>query len=154
MGIGTESPDSLLSVNGSADKVGGGSWGTFSDRRLKDLDGSFSAGLNEVMKINPILYHYKQENGMGIRDHEEHVGVVAQEIKQAIPEAVTENSRGYLMVNNDPVIWAMLNAIKEQQKEIELLRAQNAAMETQLKQIESGKERTPSLASLPTAPQH
>jgi prefoldin subunit 5 len=35
-------------------------------------------------------------------------------------------------VNNDPIIWSMVNAIKEQQKEIEeqrkLLRAQSAAM--------------------------
>jgi len=45
VGIGTMCPDNLLSVNGSADKPGGGSWGTFSDRRLKTLHGSFNAGL-------------------------------------------------------------------------------------------------------------
>jgi hypothetical protein len=28
------------------------------------------------------------------------------------------------MVNNDPIIWTMLNAIKEQQKEIEQLKAE------------------------------
>jgi hypothetical protein len=32
--------------------------------------------------------------------------------------------RTYLQVNNDPIIWTMLNAIKEQQKEIEQLKAQ------------------------------
>ena len=31
---------------------------------------------------------------------------------------------GYLLVNNDPILWTMLNAIKEQQKEIEQLRGQ------------------------------
>jgi hypothetical protein len=31
---------------------------------------------------------------------------------------VSETSSGYLMVNNDPIIWTMLNAIKEQQQEI------------------------------------
>jgi len=41
-----------------------------------------------------------------------------------IPEAVVKNSDGYLMVNNDPIIWTMLNAIKEQQKEIEQLKGQ------------------------------
>jgi hypothetical protein len=60
------------------------------------------------------------------------IGVVAQDVQKVIPEAVTENSRGYLLVNNDPIIWTMLNAIKEQQREIKLqqnlLRAQNAAM--------------------------
>jgi len=132
VGIGTANPDSTLTVNGSADKPGGGSWGTYSDRRLKDLGGSFNAGLSQIMKINPVKYRYKQDNGMGISDHGEHVGVVAQEIKEAIPEAVTRNSQGYLLVNNDPVIWAMLNAIKEQQA---LIQKQQQQIRTQQAQI-------------------
>jgi len=146
VGIGTSAPDSLLSVNGTADKPGGGSWGTFSDRRLKDVDGSYTSGLSEIMKIHPVKYRYKDENGMGINDHEEHVGVVAQEVQQAIPEAVSENSKGYLLVNNDPVIWAMLNAIQEQQKEIAALRAQlkkrgvkESALESRVQQLEKEK---------------
>ena len=129
VGIGTTTPDNLLTVNGSADKPGGGSWGTYSDGRLKNVNGSFASGLNQVMQLRPIRYRYKPGNGMGIRDREEHIGVVAQEIQRVIPEAVTENGKGYLLVNNDPVIWSMVNAIKEQQREIELqqklLRAQS-----------------------------
>ena len=124
-------------MNGNADKPGGGSWGTFSDGRLKNVNGSFGSGLDQVMQLRPIRYRYKPDNGMGIRDREEHIGVVAQEIQRVIPEAVTENSRGYLLVNNDPVIWSMVNAIKEQQREIEqqqkLLRAQSAVNEQQAK---------------------
>lgn len=45
-------------------------------------------------------------------------------VQKVIPEAVTENSNGYLMINSDPILWTMLNAIKEQQKEIEQLRGQ------------------------------
>jgi hypothetical protein len=33
-----------------------------------------------------------------------------------IPEAVTQNSSGYLLGNNDPILWTMLNAIKAQSK--------------------------------------
>jgi hypothetical protein len=146
VGIGTTSPDNLLTVNGSADKPGGGSWGTFSDARLKTVNGGFTPGLSQVMKIQPIHYRYKPDNAMGIRDTDEHIGVVAQEVQKVIPEAVTENSKGYLLVNNDPIIWTMLNAIKEQQGEFQqekteltkalrlikqqqsLLRAQSAAM--------------------------
>ncbi len=118
VGIGTNAPDSLLSVNGSADKPSGGSWGTFSDRRLKTLDGSFSSGVSQILKISPVRYRYKADNAMGIHDMDEHVGLVAQEVQKVIPEAVTQNSKGYLLVNNDPIIWTMLNAIKEQQKQI------------------------------------
>jgi len=115
VGIGTLSPDNSLSVNGNADKTGGGSWGTFSDGRLKNLNGSFKTGLSQVLKINPVRYRYKADNALGLHDTDEHIGVVAQEVQKVIPEAVTENSKGYLMVNNDPIIWTMLNAIKEQQ---------------------------------------
>jgi hypothetical protein len=138
VGIGTNVPDATFSVNGSADKTGGGSWGTFSDRRLKNLDGTFSSGLSEVLKINPIRYRYKEQNGMGISDHEEHIGVVAQEIQKVIPEAVSENSKGYLLVNNDPIIWAMLNAIKEQQRQIQ---AQGEQIKQQQKQIRLARKR-------------
>jgi Chaperone of endosialidase/TGF-beta propeptide len=144
VGVGTESPDTLLSVNGGADKPGGGSWGTFSDGRLKNLNGNFNSGLSQILRINPIRYRYKPDNAMGIRDADEHIGVVAQDVQRAIPEAVTENSKGYLLVNNDPIIWAMLNAIKEQQKEIkqqqQLLRAQTTAMRSLKAEVRETRE--------------
>src|SRR5208282_2318823 len=113
VGIGTSSPDNLLTVNGSADKPGGGSWGTYSDRRLKTLSGSFNSGLRQILRLHPVRYHYNKENALGIRDEQEHVGLVAQDVQAVIPEAVTENSKGYLLLNNDPILWSMLNAIKE-----------------------------------------
>jgi len=144
VGIGTTSPDNLLTVNGSADKPGGGSWGTFSDARLKIVNGGFTDGLSQVMKIQPIHYRYKPDNAMGIRDADEHIGVVAQEVQKIIPEAVTENSKGYLLVNNDPIIWTMLNAIKEQQREIKqqqsLLRAQSATMKSLQAEVRNTRE--------------
>jgi len=137
VGIGTISPDSLLSVNGTADKPGGGSWGTFSDGRLKILNGSFSSGLSQVLKIHPVRYRYKPDNAMGIRDMDEHIGVVAQEVQRVIPEAVTENSRGYLLVNNDPIIWTMLNAIQEQQREIRDLKSELRATRQTLQKVKA-----------------
>ena len=133
VGIGTLSPDSSLSVNGNADKTGGGSWGTFSDGRLKNLNGNFNTGLSQVLKIHPVRYRYKADNALGLRDTDEHIGVVAQEIQKVIPEAVTENSKGYLMVNNDPIIWTMLNAIKEQQG---LIRKQQVQVQLQQAKID------------------
>jgi hypothetical protein len=135
VGIGTTTPDDNLTVDGTADKTGGGSWGTYSDRRLKNLDGSFNTGLSQILKMNPVRYRYKEQNAMGIRDTDEHVGLVAQEVQKVIPEAVTENSKGYLLVNNDPIIWAMLNAIKEQQKLIQRQQKQIAHLTSQVQMI-------------------
>src|SRR3984885_3033097 len=142
VGLGTATPDNLLTVNGSADKPGGGSWGTYSDGRLKNLDGSFNSGLSQVLKLNPVRYRYKSDNALGIRDTDEHVGVVAQEVQRAIPEAVTKNSKGYLLVNNDPIIWAMLNAIKEQQGEIRALKSELRATRQTLQKVQTQVART------------
>ena len=124
VGIGTTTPDQLLSVNGDASKIGGGSWQTFSDERLKNIKGSFDSGLKAVMRLQPLRYEYKRDNALGLAPVGERIGVGAQAVQQVIPEAVTKNAQGYLMVNNDPIIWTMLNAIKEQQKEIVELKKQ------------------------------
>jgi len=130
VGIGTAAPDQLLSVNGDASKVGGGSWQSFSDARLKDIRGRFSRGLSAVMQLQPLRYEYKPNNVLGLRSQGQHVGFSAQELQTVIPEAVSTNDSGYLMVNNDPILWTMLNAIKEQQQEIAELKAQVRKLQT------------------------
>jgi Chaperone of endosialidase len=130
VGIGTAAPTDLLSVNGNASKPGGGTWAIFSDERLKNIKGPFNSGLKAVMQLQPIRYEYKADNALGIKVNGQHIGFGAQAVQQVIPEAVTETSNGYLMVNNDPIIWAMLNAIKEQQREIEKLRTEVRKLRT------------------------
>jgi hypothetical protein len=125
VGIGTATPDQLLSVNGDASKAaGGGSWQVFSDERLKNIKGQFNSGLQAVMQLQPIRYQYRPDNALGLKSERENIGFGAQALQKIIPEAVTMNANGYLQVNNDPIIWTMLNAIKEQQKEIEQLKGQ------------------------------
>ena len=124
VGIGTAAPTDLLSVNGNASKPGGGTWAVFSDERLKNIKGPFTSGLQAVMRLQPIRYEYKPQNALGIRMIGQHIGFSAQNVQQVIPEAVSQTANGYLTVNNDPIIWAMLNAIKEQQAEIEKLRTE------------------------------
>jgi hypothetical protein len=124
VGIGTGTPDQLLSVNGDASKTGGNTWLSFSDERLKNIKGTFNSGLKAVMRLQPIRYEYKPDNALGLKSEGEHIGFGAQALQKVIPEAVTKNADGYLMVNSDPILWTMLNAIKEQQKEIADLKAE------------------------------
>jgi hypothetical protein len=124
VGIGTTAPTQTLSVNGTAGKPGGGTWDVFSDERLKNIKGRYNSGLKALMQLQPIRYEYKPNNPLGIKSEGENVGFGAQSLQKIIPEAVTRDSSGYLMVKSDPVLWTMLNAIKEQQKEIVELRAQ------------------------------
>ncbi len=143
VGIGTTAPDNKLTVNGAADKPGGGSWGTFSDERLKNIKGRFTPGLKAVMQLKPLRYEYKPDNALGLKLEGEQVGFSAQAVQRVIPEAVTKNDKGYLLVNNDPIIWTMLNAVKEQQQQIERQQKQiatlltsNAALNARLRGVE------------------
>jgi hypothetical protein len=74
--------------------------------------------------LQPLRYEYKRDNALGLKSSGEQIGFGAHALQKVIPEAVSTSSTGYLQVNNDPIIWTMLNAIKEQQKEIEQLKGQ------------------------------
>jgi hypothetical protein len=132
VGINTTAPDQKFSVNGDASKVGGGSWQSFSDERLKNIKGNFNRGLKDLMQLRPLRYEYKPDNVLGLKSYGEHIGFSAQSLQAVIPEAVTANGQGYLMVNNDPILWTMLNAIKEQQKEI-------AALKSEVRKLQASK---------------
>lgn len=132
VGIGTATPDQRLTVNGNASKPGGGSWATYSDERLKNIKGPFTSGLEAVLQLQPIRYEYKPGNALGLKSEGEYIGFRAQAVQKLIPEAVTTNDQGYLLVNNDPILWAMLNAIKEQQQQIETVQTANAALSANL----------------------
>jgi hypothetical protein len=124
IGIATTAPTATLSVNGTANKPGGGTWDVFSDERLKTVKGQYNRGLKALMRLQPIRYEYKPDNALGIKSEGENIGFGAQSLQKIIPEAVTMNSAGYLMVKSDPILWTMLNAIKEQQKEIAALKSE------------------------------
>ena len=124
VGVRTAAPDQAFSVNGDASKTGGNTWLAFSDERLKTIKGRFDTGLKAVMQLQPIRYEYLKNNALGLKSEGEHIGFGAQTLQKIIPEAVVKNGDGYLLVNSDPIIWTMLNAIKEQQQEIAELKAQ------------------------------
>ncbi|MHC4750092.1 MAG: tail fiber domain-containing protein [Planctomycetota bacterium] len=138
VGIGTTSLGWTLTVNGSAAKsVGGTTWAVYSDRRLKEVYGEYEYGLSEVSKLNPVRYSYKENNEFELPTGKEHVGLVAQEVQDVIPEAVEENNKGYLMLNSDPIIWSMVNAIKELDAQNLELKAQNMELKQRLEALES-----------------
>ncbi|HMY69849.1 MAG TPA: tail fiber domain-containing protein [Leptospiraceae bacterium] len=114
--IGTSTLDgaNLFTVNSAnVSKTGGGSWNSISDIRLKHSVQEYSGGLNLIEKIHPILFHYKDDKSISMKDEGQHIGISAQEIQKIIPEAVMQGRGGYLQFKQDYVFWTMLNAVKE-----------------------------------------
>jgi hypothetical protein len=114
-----------------------GSLSHVSDQRLKDVQQAFTSGLETIEHIQPVSYRYKAENPLNLSPDRDHVGVLAQEVQTVIPEAVEEGEDGYLMVNNEPIIWTMLNAIKELKGQNEALKVQNEALKARDEALEN-----------------
>lgn len=92
-------------------------WSSASDNRLKTDIVKLSGGLDMIDKINPYYFRYKTDiEGM------KRVGVIAQEIQEVCPEAVTVDENGYLGVKYTELIPMLISAIKEQKNEIETLK--------------------------------
>jgi hypothetical protein len=161
LGIGTELPDQKLSVSGNASKTGGGSWATFSDARLKKNIQPFNDGLNCLLNINPIRFSY---NGLADYpdDGKEYIGIIAQDIQKIAPFMISIVSKklretdvettDLLMYDPSSLDYVIINAIKEQQSQIEDLKSKNLQLEQRLIAIERLllKQQSSSLASSKT----
>jgi hypothetical protein len=137
VGIGTNAPASKLTVAGniapSADNLyslGASAtirWtavyatnGTIqtSDRRLKTNIKTLNYGLKEVLSLQPVSYNWKEKP---TSDHK--IGLIAQDVKKLIPEVVIgDEAKEKLGMNYAELVPVLINAIKEQQKEIDDLK--------------------------------
>jgi hypothetical protein len=108
-------------------KVGGGSWGTVSDLRLKDVQGSYSLGLAAIKQLNPIAFKFNShdKNSKLSQDlkNKLFVGLGAQDVEQtALSSMVKTEEDGYKILDNSELIYALVNAVKELSAEIEALK--------------------------------
>ena len=109
----TLSVEGTLRVTGNAYKPGGGSWAATSDARLKDVRGDYDRGLSDVVALKPVRFNYKVDNPRHEPSDKEFVGLIAQDVKQVFPEAVTLGDDGYFSLETTPINFAVINAIKE-----------------------------------------
>ena len=122
VGIGTISPTSLLSVNGTADKPGGGMWGAASDERVKSDIKPFTDGLSLLLKLKPVTFKYNEKSGYSDMN-KTFVGFIAQDVEKVAPYMVSsyDDSEGpsglkdKRQFDESALSKIMLNAIQEQQ---------------------------------------
>jgi hypothetical protein len=123
--IDSGTPNSLIMVGHASKTEGGTSWLVFSDRRLKQDVQAYEPGLNEVLRLRPVRFRYRDDAKRSLTSAQEEVGFIAQEVREVIPEAVTEGKDGYLSLSADPIHWAAINAIQELNARLE---AETAAL--------------------------
>ncbi len=146
--IASNSPNAL-EVNGNAAKPGGGSWSALSDRRMKQEIKPYHDGLNTIMQIKPVTYHYNDASGYNTEP--EYVGVIAQELKEIAPYMVgsfEKNDVEYYDVDNSAMTYMLINAVKEQQEQIENMQVQIEALQAENEKLSAQSERMDDLESM------
>jgi hypothetical protein len=115
VGIGVTSPLYPLHMGGGA-YCDGITWVTGSDRSFKKNLSDLRYGLKDVLKLKPREFDTKQDNT-------HRLGFIAQEVEKIVPEVVSgkEGAKG---IAYGDIVAILVNAIKEQQDEIDDLKSE------------------------------
>jgi hypothetical protein len=113
-----------------------------SDARLKENVVTIDNAIDKIKKLRGVYYHWKDvvdSLGFFPVDRDD-IGVIAQEVQEVIPQAVkpapfdtgcegkSESGENYLTVQMEKIIPLLIEAVKEQQKQIEELKAEMQVM--------------------------
>jgi len=116
VGIGQTNPSTYkLDVSGTIRATGDVI--AYSDIRVKENITTIEKALDKVKKLRGVEYNK-------IDNTEKSIGVIAQEIEEVIPEVVREDDQGMKSVAYGNITAVLIEAIKEQQNQIDELKNQ------------------------------
>lgn len=106
---------------------------TLSDARLKKDITTLDGSLDKILSLRGVSYYWKPS--YNAKDTRKHVGFIAQEVQEIVPEVVYEMPQGkqgtYLTVSYETLVPVLVEAIKEQ----------NITITDQAKEIDELKSR-------------
>ncbi|MBP9711320.1 MAG: tail fiber domain-containing protein [Candidatus Pacebacteria bacterium] len=104
-----------------------GSGCAVSDRRLKEHIVPLTVGLDEILKLNPVSFEWKDKK---LFEEGTKIGLIAQEVKEVFPEVVTGTGVGddWYGLDYDALVAPMIKAIQE-------LKADNDELRAELKEL-------------------
>jgi endosialidase-like protein len=114
-----------------------------SDARLKKTVTNLGYGLSQVMQLRPVSFQWKDRT-----DGRTHLGLIAQEVENIIPEAVERDKDPAtpLGMNYTSLVPVVIKAIQEQQITLSTLKAENAALKARLAGLEKTRDANLALA--------
>ena len=106
---GTVTVNDNVAINGALTVSGDITAFYTSDQRLKDNISPIDDPLAKVLSISGNTYDWNDKSGKEGHD----VGVIAQEVLEVLPEAVTTRDNGYLAVDYQRLVPLLVEAVKE-----------------------------------------
>jgi hypothetical protein len=120
--VGPDSNSSFKVYNQSSTGVflsdGSTSWSSSSDERQKNIIEPISDATNKVASLRAVIGSYKNDETSKRRSF-----LIAQDVQQVLPEAVTEAPDGFLGVAYSDVIPLLVAAIQELKAEFDAYKA-------------------------------
>jgi hypothetical protein len=121
VGIGTDIPTQALHVVGNICATG--SIGSCSDMRYKKDLSPITHSLQSVLSLSGFYYQWKKDEYPGMQfSNSRQLGFSAQEVEKLFPEIVMTDDNGYKSVDYARLTPVLVEAIKEQQKQIDELK--------------------------------
>ena len=132
VGIGTTTPGEKLDIYNGYGRVSSGyNWLTNSDARLKKNITTLVGSLGKVTAVRGVRFDLisddKIEAGKG-----KHIGFIAQELEKEFPELVVTDEKGVKAVAYDKMTAVLVEAVKDQQAQIDSLTQKIDALESKL----------------------
>jgi hypothetical protein len=90
-----------------------------SDERLKENIEPLYSCLDKIMHLKGVRYEWRREkNPSDTKARDREIGFIAQDFEKVLPELVHTDSNGYKSLSYDKLVPVLVEAVKEQQKEI------------------------------------
>jgi len=106
-----------LTFNPSTGLLTSTDYNSSSDKRLKKNIKTVESALDKVIALRGVTFDWKEGGAKAI-------GLIAQEAEKVIPEIVSQDDTGYLGIKYNNLIGVLVEAIKEQQDQINTLKKQ------------------------------
>jgi hypothetical protein len=113
-----------VSYNLEAASIGATNYYTLSDARYKTDIIPITNALDDVLRMQGVKYNWKISEFPSLNfSSGEQIGVIAQDLEKILPELVSTGTDGYKSVSYEKLTPVLIEAIKEQQKQIDELKA-------------------------------
>ncbi len=122
VGIGTSSPGQKLDIVGGNGRVQSGyNWLTNSDAKFKKNITTLNNALDSILNLRGVRYDLVNDTNT-VPGKGKQIGFIAQELETQYPELVFTEKNGTKSVAYDKMTAILLQAIKEQQQQINQLK--------------------------------
>ena len=108
-----------------------------SDRRYKINILDFKGGLEKIRELQGVSFDWNLEkfpkNGFNNRKQ---IGFIAQDIEKVLPEIVEQDADGMKSVDYSKITVVLVEAMKEQQNQIEIIKSENEKLNNRVQELE------------------